>query len=296
MKRITLQFLIVVMVVGLLSSTAFAWLHWPGAMKGKGRWAVDASWIHQEFDVRGCEFWQRFIEGDSWDLVDYGYYCIYIEDLESDIFLVSLEYGVCDMFDLGLLLGVCDVEGKFSWPGEESFTDTYDPIDGSSGVVIGVAGRGTFCQWDSIGPSGSSGPGGTLSLGWNGQALYCNPGETTRTYVTGEDSEIDTWKVDLDWYQARCMVGLGYQRDQLGLYTNVGYQSVCGDFSWSWEESSGGEPIERQTGDGKFRQETCFVFEAGGWYQVNDDLHIGGGAVLGEDLTVYYISGQYKFR
>jgi len=293
MKRRTLQFLIVVMVVSLFSSAAFAWSNWPGAMKGKGRWAVDATWIHQDFDVRGCEMWEEFdwVVDSSWvfDFREYG--CIFIKDLESNIFLVSLEYGVCDMFEVALLLGTCDVEGKYTWLDTE---EDNSLIKGGSGLAIGAAARGTFCQWDSFGPSGSSGPGGTLSLGWNGQVLYCDPGDTRSFYT--EEGYAESWTAELDWWQGRCMLGLGWQRNQLGLYTDVGFQWVDGDITWTGLGTDDGVPDWRGTGIGHFRQDTSLVVAAGGWYQVNDDLHVGGGVVLGEDVTVYYISGQYRFR
>jgi hypothetical protein len=292
MERKSLQLLIVVIVVSLCSSAAFAWSNWPGAMKGKGHWAIDATWIHQEMDFRGCDTWQEYSwadegEGDSWEFVDSGDGCVLIEGLKSNIFLVSLEYGVCETFEVAFLVGVCDAKDEVTWP-----HDPYEEsINGKYGPAIGGAARGTFCRWDSVGPEGSE---GNLSLGWNGQVLYCNPYEATGTH-TYEGTE-RRWNIDPDWWQGRCMLGLGWQQDQIGLYADAGFQWVEGNITsmYTWTES--GERSQRITGSGQLRQDTSLIFAAGGWYEVKQDLHIGGGAVFGNDVSVYYISGQYKFR
>ncbi len=229
MKKVILLLAVVLM----LSSTALAGsLIGPvrGTL-GAGQWAVDLEYFYQELDLKYC--------GKSWEYGE-GVYCDSgtIQDASFNMWFGSLEYGVCDNWDVFVRLGVTDLEDDVRSCDYDA-NDSPFKLNGDYGFAAGVGFRNTICQ--------------TGDIVWGSliQATYLDP----------DGGRNDTISWDAEMWEFQAVLAANMQlRDDLWLYLGPMLHCVCGEMDL--ECSTG-----YYTGDMNIRQESCLGAVIGGqWY------------------------------
>ena len=200
------QLAVVVAVVGVFCSAALAGgpLGPPMSILEHGEWAIDAGYMYEEMDVYGAG---RYSEGyrewdwetepnagswDEWETYGCGYdESIRLLGLETNTWLASLDYGLCDNWDIYVRAGIADAKADIGWrevdydeeEEEEYCTIEKEPVDFDYGFAWQVGAAFTICR---------SGPwtfGGRMQFG----AAY--PGDWSESYseeFEGEEDGIET--------------------------------------------------------------------------------------------------------
>ena len=252
-KRIPL--FVVAIVVSLCVSPALAFGPYgvPMSTLEHGQWALDVGYSQEEKDVSGCYIYQEGYY--DWDDVNevwepdgsYGDgYCLRLLDFELDAALASIEYGLCDNWDIFLRLGMAKAKAKMT---SYSWDPSPDSVDFDWGFAWQVGTNFTICQ---------QGP-----WTWGGRLQYgqADPDGDSWTYRYGDppsDGAIDNCSADIELYEALAYIGPTYQpSDTWLLYSALGWQCerITLDYDCDYIVYSGGDPTYRymENGTGKLK-------------------------------------------
>jgi len=303
--------LLAVMAVGVLCSAALAGgpLGPPMSVLDHGQWAIDAGYFYEEMDLHGCYEWQD--EGYYYE--DYGgedsYYDYYsagrgkitLKNFKTNTWMASIEYGLCDNWDVFLRLGMADAKADMVWSGLEGGYDEYEggywadldyeeeSVDFGYGFAWQVGTAFTFCQ---------SGPwtfGGRMQIGFAYPDEWSDSWAYYDEYENGDYQEWDQYdeaSVDLEWWQAVGYIGANYEvSDALSFYAGGGLQVLHAtiDEKWSgyddyytengsyyeWDEEwqgSGSQKIRHASAIGLF----------GGLWKPTDRTNVSADVLFGE--------------
>lgn len=249
-KRILLS-IVVVMVVGMFGSAAFAGgpLGPPKASAGTSQWVVGVEYAREQVDLKS---YGKIFDGTlSWESV------FEIEDIRSNMFFASLSMGLADNWDVFVRLGAADAKDDMERPYEALAGGESYGFGGSSGFAWGVGTRGTLSE------SGSWTFGGVAQLTWidpgGDEVSWQDPASPTDVY-SGD--------VELDWRQFQAGIGVTYDVDGWSVYGGPCWFFVNGDLDFDLTWYSGGVPqgVDDYTHD--VRQEEDF----GGWVGLQCDL------------------------
>jgi len=252
------RLLTVMVVVGALCSVALAGgpLGPPMSVLDHGQWAIDLGYFYEEVDLFGCGTWGEdyrdwvWAEGSEpnagswgdWEVDWRWHQKIKLEGLETNTWLASLEYGLCDNWDIIVRVGAADAQGDLiiaeyeEWydEGEEEWECGWDvdkeSVDFDYGFAWQVGAAFTVCR---------SGPwtfGGRLLFGMADPGSYSE--SWSEEYEDEDDgSGVEKGKVnaDIEWWQAVAYMGAAYEvSDALQLYLGGGWQTMQGTLDLSW--------------------------------------------------------------
>jgi len=268
MKKRTLLSAVVLIVVGVFSSTVLAGgpLGPPGATLPQGEWAVDAGYFYEDMDLYGSG-WTSYRSGMSdvneddpndytWEWSDpntseYSYtgISLILKNFTTNTWLASFDYGLwenCTVYvRAGMADAKADVTGRsweylgeeegYGWSGGSALSAEFD-----YGFAWQVGSGFTFYQ---------SGPwtfGGRMQFGMAdpGEYSWSETDDFDEVYVADYDVYIrgyDSWRgnFDVDWWQAMAYLGGTYQvNDALQVYCGGGWQTLQGTFEYSGSETS----------------------------------------------------------
>jgi hypothetical protein len=295
-KRIPL--FVVMVVVGLCASSALAFGPYgpPQSTLEHGQWALDIGYTQEEKDVSGCytyydtDYDYNSVD-DSWDRSRSSSdgYCVRLQDFELDGALASIEYGLCDNWDVYLRLGMAKAKAKmvpyYSWyPYPESF-------DFDWGFAWQVGTNFTICQ---------NGPwtwGGRLQFG------HADPDSDSKTYRYDEGEgyyATDQIKADIELYEALAYIGPTYQPSETWLlYSAIGWQCerITLDYNCDYIYYSSETPVDRdiENGRGKLKHYSAVGIIGGAWMP-NDRARVSADVLIGEAGKFgWSVAGQFPY-
>lgn len=279
--------LVVVAVVGLLSSVSFAGgpLGPPMNVLEPGKWAFDIAYFHEKMDLWGCGDVSSLsaepngTDPNDWDWESGGSSLdkVRLRDFKTNTILASLDYGLCENWDVYLRLGVADAKADVSWWGDT----TEDSADFGYGLAWQLGTNFTICR---------SGPwtfGGRMQIG----AAYPGDWSQTRsgTWEEGDSNGVDTEKTtaDLSWWQGLAYLGGTYQiNDTLQGYAGLGWQTMQGtldvDYSYTAYYDSSAVYQERADGSMKIKHASAIAVFGLAWKPPVDDARVGVELIVGE--------------
>ena len=246
-----------VLLAAMLGSVALAGgpLGPPMSVLTPEQWTIDAGYYHEELGLSGCaevrEHYREWDFGsgpddpnagwDDWELLDVWDQTVSLEDLKINAYMASLEYGLCENWDLIVRLGATSAKGDvvgaetyWNWDYDpnrpdydgEWVTDVWrDSLDFGTGFAWQIGTAFTICQ------SGRWTWGGRMQFGMadagSGSASYSETSveeEDGYEYVYHEDEVVTG---DLSWWQAVAYIGPSYQvNETLQLYAAGGWQTL----------------------------------------------------------------------
>jgi opacity protein-like surface antigen len=301
-KRIPL-FVVVMIVACLSTSAAIASGPYgaPMSLLEHGQWAWDVGYAYEELDVFGCIGFDEtyaYWEGEDWgDPYRYGWEeCFRVTDLETQAALASIEYGLCDNWDIFFRLGMAKAEGDIAWRDWYDTGEDYIPYwfkesaDFDWGLAWQVGTNFTICQ---------QGP-----WTWGGRMQFgmADPDSDSWTYRDSEDEYewTETCSADIEMYQALAYIGPSYQpSDTWLLYSGIGWQCVhvTMDYNCRGVEYEGEELYERwsEDGSGKLKHYSAIGLFGAAWMP-NDKARVSADVLIGEAGKVgWSIIGQFPF-
>ncbi len=289
----------VVVVVTLLCSVSFAGgpLGPPMSVLNPGQWAFDVAYFYEKMDLYGCgKFSEMGAEPNSedpnlwdWGFSDAGLSKLKLSGFKTNAILGSIEYGLCENWDIYVRLGAADAKADIYWWGDpEKVSADFD-----YGLAWQIGANFTICQ---------SGPwtfGGRMQIG----AAY--PGDWKEkwydTWMEGEGNgngngdgegvDVGRATAELDWWQGMAYLGATYQMsDVLQLYAGGGWQSLQGSLDVKISESnyyySGEELIEYGRGkcseSYKLKHASAIGVFGVAWKPPIDDARVGVELIVGE--------------
>lgn len=272
------QLAVVVVAVGVFCSAALAGapLGPPRSLVEHGEWAVNFEYGREEMDLKACgKMHEAAIVGGvpvplpSADVV------MQIEDLTANMFFGSLEYGLCDRWEVFLRLGIADAQDDVK---HEAF-DGGLSFDGDYGFAWGAGTKMTICQ------HGDWTFGGVVQVTW----LY--PDESDIEWTNPADS-LDTFsgEAELEMRQFQAGIGATLDMDSWFLYGGICWLFMRGDMDFEGSFYDDDVEILREDGTLRLREESEFGFWAGlgcEWRtaicfaeaQILDDYWLVGGGV-----------------
>jgi hypothetical protein len=303
---------VVMMVVGVLCSAALAGgpLGPPMSTLKHGEWAIDAGYFYEEMDLWGCgtysEGYRYYDYGETepneglgewgdWSIYGSGYdQNVRLLGFQTNTWLASLEYGLCDNWDVYFRAGIADAEADVGFREEEYDEEEGEyycvidktPVDFDYGFAWQVGAAFTICQ---------SGPwtfGGRMQFG----AAY--PGSWSDSY-SDEWEDVDVNGVDegktsadLDWWQAVAYLGATYELNPaLHLYAGGGWQTLEGSLDVKHSMTryvdyyDDGElyPYYAESYNGSFKlKHTSAIGVFGVLWAPTDNAKVGGELLIGE--------------
>jgi len=298
-KRIPL--FVVVIMASLCASPALAFGPYgaPMSLLEHGQWAWDIGYSQEEFDMVGCYGYYgtySYYEDPNWgEPSSYGSEeCFRIIDLEVDAALASIEYGLCDNWDIYFRLGMAKAQGDIAWRyWEENPYWFKESADFDWGLAWQVGSNFTICQ---------QGP-----WTWGGRMQFgmADPDSDSWTYrEEGEDYYwTETCSADIEMYEALAYIGPTYQpSDTWLLYSGIGWQCVRVTMDYDCygiEYDTEGEtvPYERwyESGTGKLKHYSAIALFGGAWMP-NDRARVSADVLVGEAGKFgWSIAGQFPF-
>jgi hypothetical protein len=225
------KLLLAMMVAGMLSSVALAGGPWgaPMSLLDHGQWAVDVAYTQEEMDLYGCGDWSelfRLWEGADWGdwSSDGGIDRLRVVDFETSGIMGSLEYGLCDNWDVYVRLGMVDAEGSILERGVDEGVpwEWKQSLDFSYGFAWQVGSAFTICQH------------GPWTWGGRMQFGMANPDDDSFAVTdveveegVGEFVDAEQYDVELDFWQAYAYLGPTYQlNDAWLIYCGGGWQTL----------------------------------------------------------------------
>jgi hypothetical protein len=152
------QLAVVVAVVGVFCSAALAGapLGPPRSLVEHGQWAVNFEYGHEEIDLYTYGTWdyrdrdwdpsaEEWLDWSDWECDGSG--VMEIRDLEADMWMGSLEYGLCDRWEVFIRLGIADAQDEVEPVecGAYDVDEIYN-FDGDYGFAWGAGTKMTICQ------------------------------------------------------------------------------------------------------------------------------------------------------
>ncbi len=327
------------LLVGMLSSAAVAGGPFGAPMStlNPGQWAVDGGYWHEEADMDGSAVMTEYWRGWSGNAIDdpngvwTDWYLdgnwdqkVSVDDLETDTYVGSVEYGLFENMDVYVRLGATSTEGDVIFRGwdvdyedvNEAYVLVVDPwehkysVDFGSGFTWQVGTRFTICK---------SGPwtwGGRLHFamadGGTGDVCFTEEEYWEGDEYTGVDVYTTDAEVDLEWWQAVAYIGPTYQlSDAFQVYIAGGWQTMNGTAKFestdTWDgytvsEGEGGEERswysrEQDSYEGTFKLEHASAIAVfGAAWAPTEQINIGVDALIGESgKWGIGVTGAYAF-
>jgi hypothetical protein len=281
-KRIPL-FVVVMIVAGMCASSALAFGPYgpPQSMLEHGQWAWDIGYAQEEKDLAGCYTyygayydWEEDEWGDPEDPYGDGY-CLRLLDFEMDAVLASIEYGLCDNWDIFLRLGMAKGKGKLAYSSWDPYPES---VSFDWGFAWQVGTNFTICQ---------NGP-----WTWGGRMQYgqADPDSDSWTYYYdyGEGYyAVDNCSADIELYEALAYIGPTYQPSETWLlYSGLGWQCerITLDYSCDYvyyepEDTPDYRNLEK--GRGKLKHYSAVGVFGGAWMP-NDRARVSADVLIGE--------------
>lgn len=214
MERRKEQLVVVIILAGICSLPALALppMGPPKATLEKNQWAVDFKYAYQEMDLElNGKARENLGSGWlSWDFTEYR-----IINLTSNMFLGSVEYGICDNWNVFGHVGAADAEDEMKEtlecgrPGNR-----YQDFSGDFDTVWGFGTRATFCQ------------DGNLTWGGLFQMTWSNPDDSD-VKLRGDPSF--SGDLELDFWEIQVAIGPTLQLDGISIYGGPFLHFVQGD-------------------------------------------------------------------
>jgi hypothetical protein len=212
------QLAVVVAVVGVFCSAALAGgpLGPPRSLVDHGQWAINFEYGHEEMDLKtyGKMTETYIVDGEPGET-----YCestvMQVSDLELNAFFGSLEYGLCDRWEVFIRLGIADAKDDITpvFCGSDEYTEEF-AFDGDYGFAWGAGTKMTICQ------HGAWTFGGIIQVTW----LYPDESDLTWTYAPDPNEHfVGTGELDLRQIQA----GIGATLDLDPWFV---YGGICWNF------------------------------------------------------------------
>jgi opacity protein-like surface antigen len=306
-KRIPL-FVVVMIVVGLCTSAALAFGPYgpPMSTLEHGQWAWDIGYTQEEFDMVGCDsYFYTYADWDGdaneWEDASGPYggdECFRVLDLETQAALASIEYGLCDNWDIFFRLGMAKSQGDIAWRYYDRELPYWfeESVDFDWGLAWQVGTNFTICQ---------QGP-----WTWGGRMQFgmADPDSDSWTY-RGEDGDengglwTDTCNADIEMYQALAYIGPSYQpSDGWLLYSGIGWQCVrvtmdynCEYLERNAEDSDVPYYRESESDTGKLKHYSAIGLIGAAWMP-NDRARVSADVLIGEAGKIgWSIAGQFPF-
>jgi hypothetical protein len=281
-----------------------------------GQWAFDVGYAYENMDLYGCykeswreRSWSGGAEGSwgEWERPDKGdrqeYYhyfagdCFRLMDFELDAALVSLEYGLCDNWDIYFRLGMARAEGDIAW-GSWTYNEANrfywyeEHADFGWGPAWQVGTNFTFCQ---------NGP-----WTWGGRMQFgmADPDDDSWSFIErGEEGYYwcGTRNADIEMYEALAYIGPTYQpSDTWLLYSALGWQCERVTLNYTEDEyeyfEEEEDPLYRDYDDisGKLKHYSAIgIFGA---MYTHPKARISADVLIGEaGKWGYSVIGQFPF-
>lgn len=278
---------VVIAVVGVLCSTALAGapLGPPRSLVKHGEWAVNLEYGREEMDLKTYGKMKEAYIYEGEIVEEYCEYTVMqITNLELNAFFGSLEYGLCDRWEVFLRLGIADAQDDITPMAcaSEEYEEEFN-FDGDYGLAWGGGTKMTICQY------GDWTFGGVLQVTW----LY--PDESDVEWVYPPDpNERFAGKAELELRQIQAGIGATLDLDNWFVYGGICWFFMRGDmdFNGSFYDDAdvGNEEQERIDASHNVDEEQEFGFWAGlgcrldtavcfAEAQIFDDYWLIGGGV-----------------
>ena len=299
-KRIPL-FVVVMFVVSLCTSAALAFGPYgvPMSTLEHGQWAWDLGYSQEEFDLMGCYFYSYTYQSWISDPCGWGEpsgpygseECFRIFDFELDAALASIEYGLCDNWDIFLRLGMAKAQCSIAWRAWREDIPAWwkETADLDWGFAWQVGTNFTICQ---------NGP-----WTWGGRLQYGSADPDSDSWTSrGEDEGtwVDNCSADIELYEALAYIGPSYQpSDTWLLYSGLGWQCVRMSLDYTCDTIyyDGEDPTSRyyETATGKLKHYSAIGLVGGAWMP-NDRARVSADILVGEAGKFgWSIAGQFPF-
>ena len=270
---------VMAMVVGMFCSAVLAGgpLGPPRSLVEHGEWAINFEYAREEMDLKTCGKMHEtmIVGGDPVGEPLSASVLMQIEDLTTNMFFGSLEYGLCDRWEVFLRVGIADAQDDIN---HEAF-DGGLSFDGDYGFAWGAGTKTTICQY------GDWTFGGVMQVTW----LY--PDESDIEWTNPQDST-DTFSGDaeLEMRQFQAGIGTTLDLDSWFVYGGICWLFMRGEMDFQGSFYDDDVEYLRDDGTSRLREESEFGFWAGlGCHfktavcfaeaQILDDYWLLGGGV-----------------
>jgi len=287
------QLAVVVAVVGVFCSAALAGapLGPPRSLVEHGQWAINFEYAHEEMDL-----WtygktsEVAVVGGVLGTWVYGHSVMEVTDLRLNAFFGSLEYGLCDRWEVFLRLGIADAQDDIrqtntTAAGDEDteVLETYG-FDGDYGFAWGAGTKMTICQH------------GDWTFGGVIQVTWLNPDESDLTWSwTNPEDSTDTdaflGEGDLDLRQIQAGIGATLDLDSWFLYGGICWFFMRGELDFEGSYYDGDLEYYRVEATHDVDEQSEFGFWAGLGCQLDTAVCFAEGQVF-EDY--WLIGGGVK--
>ena len=254
-KKIGL-FIICLIVVCLSSSVVVALppMGPPKALLGQDQWSIGLGYARQSMDLEASGEITDIQVAPLFVQVEDGEH--EIQDLESNVVLCQMGYGLSDDWDVFLRLGVADAEDEIERIYADGATDLYQGYDGSFGFAWGVGTRATFWQ------DGDVSWGGLVQMTW----------------LTPDDSDISlsgdtnfSGNAEIDFWEVQIAVGPTVRvDDSFRIYGGPFLHFVDGDLDLSGRTDDMGTEM-RVEASSDIDEESQFGGYAGAHWDMNEN-------------------------
>jgi hypothetical protein len=237
----------------------------PKALLGQDQWSIGLEYARQSVDLESFGTVKDILVNVPpfpFVTVEDGEHKI--QDLESNVVLCQVGYGLSGGWDVFLRLGAADAEDDIERNYPDGATDLYEGFDGSFGFAWGLGTRATFWQ------DGDVSWGGLVQVTWL-EPDDSDIGLSGDTNFSG-NAEIDFWELQI-------AVGPTVQMDDnFRIYGGPFLHFVDGDLELSGQTDDAGTQI-RVEASGDIEEESQFGGFAGAHWDMNEN-------------TACYIEGQ----
>lgn len=253
-KRMAL-FPVIIMVVGVCSSTALALppMGPPKAILGENRWAIGFEYAHQKMELESFGTAREDL-GGGWLPYDYAKYKI--EDLTSNMFLGSLGYGICENLDTFVYVGAAGNKDEITETlASGSSGNQYYGFSSDYKIAWGFGTRTTFCQNDNLTW------GGLFQMVWSG--IDSSGLKLRGDPVFSGDLKLDFWEIQI-------AAGPTLQLDGFSIYGGPFLHFVKGDMDLEGTTVSLGV-TQRVISTADIREESNFGAYVGAQWDISED-------------------------
>jgi|GEM_PF-3073581 len=269
-RRLVIAF---VVVVALLCSVSFAGgpLGPPANLLKPGELAIDGAYFYEEMDLWGCGTWversRSYGEGGwgSWSSPSASLDRLKLRDFQTNAWLGSVEYGLCDNWGVYVRAGVSDAKADvYRWGYSEK-----ESADFGYGFAWQLGTNFNICQWDSWTF------GGRLQIG----AAY--PDDWSDSYAISDSVICQTGK--LDYFQGLAYVGaLCQMNDAWQLYGGIGWQTLQGTLDYKCTTTTDTSSQEADSSSIKLKHVSAIGVFGVLWKPPIDDARVGAELIVGE--------------
>lgn len=246
----------------------------PRATVGAGKWAIGIDYARQKTELKSFGLYREGYVADQW-------YCkntkFEIKDLESNIILGKIEYGLRDSWDIFARVGVSDATGDLVVPSVSSdgppATSFFDggerlAIDSGFALAWGAGSKMTFAET------------GDIAWGTVVQMTWFKPAQSESSWTDPTDAEMGiNATIDLQYWEIQLAAGPTVNLGALWLYGGPFMYFAKGDLDvgGTWTDTGDQGPIQAD-------------------HDLRDNSNFGGFAGLQWNLAenaCFYVEGQF---